>query len=112
MVQAFKDSLMNNHFLIINLNVNFQGDITPDRWPSKLFMGIMIMVALVVIPTQVMHTLVCEEFGINLFEFLAFLFQLEQLLSLWFERQNLGASYSKKTSSRSLLLLILYITMN
>jgi hypothetical protein len=30
-----------------------EGDITPDTWPSKLFMGVMIIVALVVIPTQV-----------------------------------------------------------
>jgi hypothetical protein len=31
----------------------FIGDITPNSYPAKLFMGIMIIVALVVIPTQV-----------------------------------------------------------
>ena len=47
------------------------GDITPDIWPSKLFMSIMLCVSIIIIPTHV-----------------------EQLISLWVERQNLGASYS------------------
>lgn len=33
--------------------ISFKGDITPNTWPSKLFMAVMIIVALVVIPTQV-----------------------------------------------------------
>jgi hypothetical protein len=37
------------------------GDITPDTWPSKLFMAIMILVALVVVPTQVTIRANCLE---------------------------------------------------
>ena len=39
--------------LSLFIELIFKGDITPDTWPSKLFMGVMIIVALVVIPTQV-----------------------------------------------------------
>ena len=43
----------------------------PDRWPSQLFMVIMICVALIVLPTQ-----------------------FEQLAYTWMEKQKLGGSYS------------------
>ena len=65
---TLSDSL---YYIIITFSTVGYGDITPDTWPSKFFMAIMVIVALVVIPTQ-----------------------LESLASLWFERQNLGASYS------------------
>ncbi|CAF0855636.1 unnamed protein product, partial [Brachionus calyciflorus] len=59
------------YYIIITFSTVGYGDITPSAWPAKLFMGVIIIVALVVVPTQ-----------------------LEHLASLWFERQNLGASYS------------------
>ena len=46
------------------------GDYKPDRWPSQLFMVIMIGVALIVLPTQ-----------------------FEQLAYTWMERQKLGGNY-------------------
>jgi hypothetical protein len=41
------------YYIIITFSTVGYGDITPDTWPSKLFMSIMIVVALIVIPTQV-----------------------------------------------------------
>ncbi len=69
---SLSDSL---YYIIITFSTVGYGDITPDTWPSKFFMAVMIIVALIVIPTQ-----------------------LEHLASLWFERQNLGASYSSHRS--------------
>jgi hypothetical protein len=36
--------------------VIFKGDIVASSWPSKLFMMFMIIIALIVIPTQVSRT--------------------------------------------------------
>ena len=59
------------YFVVVTFATVGYGDYKPDRWPSQLFMVIMIGVALIVLPTQ-----------------------FEQLAYTWVERQKLGGSYS------------------
>ncbi|XP_075585247.1 slowpoke 2 isoform X4 [Dermatophagoides farinae] len=59
------------YFVVVTFATVGYGDYKPDRWPSQLFMVIMIGVALIVLPTQ-----------------------FEQLAYTWMERQKLGGSYS------------------
>lgn len=59
------------YFVVVTFATVGYGDYKPDRWPSQLFMVIMICVALIVLPTQ-----------------------FEQLAYTWMERQKLGGSYS------------------
>ncbi|XP_075681048.1 slowpoke 2 isoform X2 [Dermatophagoides pteronyssinus] len=59
------------YFVVVTFATVGYGDYKPDRWPSQLFMVIMIIVALIVLPTQ-----------------------FEQLAYTWMERQKLGGSYS------------------
>ena len=59
------------YFVVVTFATVGYGDLKPDRWPSQLFMVIMIGVALIVLPTQ-----------------------FEQLAYTWMERQKLGGSYS------------------
>lgn len=58
------------YFVVVTFATVGYGDYKPDRWPSQLFMVIMICVALIVLPTQI-----------------------EQLAYTWMERQKLGGSY-------------------
>lgn len=58
------------YFVVVTFATVGYGDYKPDRWPSQLFMVIMIIVALIVLPTQ-----------------------FEQLAYTWMERQKLGGSY-------------------
>ncbi|KAL4660132.1 potassium channel subfamily T member 2 isoform X2 [Arapaima gigas] len=60
------------YFCIVTFSTVGFGDVTPEIWPSKLFVVIMISVALVVLPIQ-----------------------LEQLAYLWMERQKSGGNYSR-----------------
>ena len=41
------------YFIVTTFSTVGYGDITPDTWPSKLFMSIMILIVLTVVPTQV-----------------------------------------------------------
>uniref|UniRef100_A0AAY4ADK0 RCK N-terminal domain-containing protein n=1 Tax=Denticeps clupeoides TaxID=299321 RepID=A0AAY4ADK0_9TELE len=60
------------YFCIVTFSTVGFGDVTPNIWPSRLLVVIMIMVALVVIPMQI-----------------------EQLAYLWMERQKSGGNYSQ-----------------
>uniref|UniRef100_A0A8C9T3S5 Potassium sodium-activated channel subfamily T member 2 n=1 Tax=Scleropages formosus TaxID=113540 RepID=A0A8C9T3S5_SCLFO len=60
------------YFCIVTFSTVGFGDVTPEIWPSKLLVVIMISVALVVLPIQ-----------------------LEQLAYLWMERQKSGGNYSR-----------------
>ncbi|KAG5285993.1 hypothetical protein AALO_G00009790 [Alosa alosa] len=60
------------YFCIVTFSTVGFGDVTPNIWPSKLLVVIMICVALVVLPIQ-----------------------FEQLVYLWMERQKSGGNYSK-----------------
>ena len=62
------------YFVVVTFATVGYGDYKPDRWPSQLFMVIMICVALIVLPTQ-----------------------FEQLAYTWMERQKLGGSYRSVT---------------
>ncbi|XP_038613745.1 potassium channel subfamily T member 2 isoform X4 [Tachyglossus aculeatus] len=60
------------YFCIVTFSTVGFGDVTPKFWPSKLFVVVMICVALVVLPIQ-----------------------FEQLAYLWMERQKSGGNYSR-----------------
>ncbi|KAF6073355.1 potassium sodium-activated channel subfamily T member 2 [Phyllostomus discolor] len=60
------------YFCIVTFSTVGFGDVTPETWPSKLFVVAMICVALVVLPIQ-----------------------FEQLAYLWMERQKSGGNYSR-----------------
>ncbi|XP_041064144.1 potassium channel subfamily T member 2 isoform X3 [Carcharodon carcharias] len=60
------------YFCIVTFSTVGFGDVTPQIWPSKLLVVIMICVALVVLPIQ-----------------------FEQLAYLWMERQKSGGNYSR-----------------
>ncbi|XP_015211019.2 potassium channel subfamily T member 2 isoform X1 [Lepisosteus oculatus] len=60
------------YFCIVTFSTVGFGDVTPNIWPSKLLVVIMICVALVVLPIQ-----------------------FEQLAYLWMERQKSGGNYSR-----------------
>ncbi|XP_042561563.1 potassium channel subfamily T member 2-like [Clupea harengus] len=60
------------YFCIVTFSTVGFGDVTPNIWPSKLLVVIMICVALVVLPIQ-----------------------FEQLVYLWMERQKSGGNYSR-----------------
>ena len=55
-------------------------------------MVVMICVSIVVIPTQASKTWILNVF-VHIIDFFI-INKVEQLVSLWVERQNLGASYS------------------
>uniref|UniRef100_A0A674D5E0 Potassium sodium-activated channel subfamily T member 2 n=1 Tax=Salmo trutta TaxID=8032 RepID=A0A674D5E0_SALTR len=60
------------YFCVVTFSTVGYGDVTPNVWPSKLLVIIMISVALVVLPIQ-----------------------FEQLAYLWMERQKSGGNYSR-----------------
>ncbi|XP_030631924.1 potassium channel subfamily T member 2 isoform X2 [Chanos chanos] len=60
------------YFCVVTFSTVGFGDVTPNIWPSKLLVVIMICVALVVLPIQ-----------------------FEQLAYLWMERQKSGGNYSR-----------------
>ncbi|KAF6274594.1 potassium sodium-activated channel subfamily T member 2 [Rhinolophus ferrumequinum] len=60
------------YFCIVTFSTVGFGDVTPETWSSKLFVVIMICVALVVLPIQ-----------------------FEQMAYLWMERQKSGGNYSR-----------------
>uniref|UniRef100_A0A8C8JFK4 RCK N-terminal domain-containing protein n=1 Tax=Oncorhynchus tshawytscha TaxID=74940 RepID=A0A8C8JFK4_ONCTS len=60
------------YFCVVTFSTVGHGDVTPNVWPSKLLVIIMISVALVVLPIQ-----------------------FEQLAYLWMERQKSGGNYSR-----------------
>ncbi|KAI1290455.1 Potassium channel subfamily T member 1 [Halotydeus destructor] len=64
------------YFVVVTFATVGYGDYKPDRWPSQLFMVIMICVALIVLPTQ-----------------------FEQLAYTWMEKQKLGGSYSAQRAT-------------
>ena len=66
----------------------------PDQWPSKMYMSVMIIIALVVVPTQVEFENKIK-INIKMLNNIKFILKIEHLASLWFERKNLGASYGK-----------------
>lgn len=57
------------------------GDITPNTKLAKIFMGIMIIVGLIVVPTE-----------------------LEHLASLWLERKHLGVDYTAAKNDKHVVL--------
>uniref|UniRef100_A0A3Q3IUX2 RCK N-terminal domain-containing protein n=1 Tax=Monopterus albus TaxID=43700 RepID=A0A3Q3IUX2_MONAL len=60
------------YFCIVTFSTVGYGDVTPQIWPSKLLVVILICVALVVLPMQ-----------------------FEELAYLWMESQKLGGNYSR-----------------
>lgn len=58
-------------YVIVTFSTVGYGDVVPDIWPSKVFMTLVIIAALIVLPTQV-----------------------EQLAFTWIERQKRGGTYS------------------
>ncbi|CAD5111556.1 DgyrCDS858 [Dimorphilus gyrociliatus] len=58
-------------YVIVTFSTVGYGDVVPDIWPSKVFMMLVIIAALIVLPTQV-----------------------EQLAFTWIERQKQGGTYS------------------
>ncbi|XP_019493695.1 PREDICTED: potassium channel subfamily T member 2 isoform X5 [Hipposideros armiger] len=60
------------YFCIVTFSTVGFGDVTPETWSSKLFVVVMICVALVVLPIQ-----------------------FEQMAYLWMERQKSGGNYSR-----------------
>uniref|UniRef100_A0A1I8JEF5 Potassium channel subfamily T member 2 n=1 Tax=Macrostomum lignano TaxID=282301 RepID=A0A1I8JEF5_9PLAT len=59
-------------FVMVTFSTVGYGDLTPDVWPSQLFMILMICVAITVLPSQV-----------------------EKLVVTWIERKAMGATYSR-----------------
>lgn len=72
------------------------GDVTPRIWPSQLLVVIMICVALVVLPLQVGrrsgHLLQTPPPS---FVTWFAVYQFEELIYLWMERQKSGGNYSR-----------------
>ncbi|CAF0740296.1 unnamed protein product [Didymodactylos carnosus] len=77
------------YYVIISTSTVGYGDIVPDIWPSKLFMTIMIVAALILIPTQ-----------------------LEQMASFWFERQKYGGTYNRHRAAHDKHVVVCTTSLN
>lgn len=49
------------YFVVVTFSTVGYGDYKPDNWPSQLFMVVMICVALIVLPTQVIKALILKK---------------------------------------------------
>lgn len=92
------------YFCIVTFSTVGYGDVTPQIWPSKLLVVILICVALVVLPLQVLNpqlspltvlvmdicTLASRRSGSS-----QSFRQFEELAYLWMESQKLGGNYSR-----------------